>query len=68
MDHKAALHLVMESMNVYPVAVRGGTNDYEQRTAFMEGWNAAVMEITRKYVDIAKAQIVNSLEVEDAPF
>lgn len=55
MDHQAALGLVIDSMGIYPQSVKGSTKDYEQRTEFMDGWNAAVIEITRKYVDIAKA-------------
>lgn len=55
MDHKEALSLIVGSMGIYPMSMKGGPKDYEQRTEFMEGWNAAVMEITRKYVDIAKA-------------
>lgn len=54
MDHKAALGLVMESMGIHPMSItENGVTTH--RDGFGDGWNAAVMEITRKYVDIAKA-------------
>lgn len=36
-------------VSVYPQSVRGTENDYEKRTEWMDGWNAATAEMIRRY-------------------
>ena len=54
MDNEKALYLVLESMGIYPISTtdKNGTHN---RTEWQDGWNAAVIEITRKRVAIAAA-------------
>lgn len=41
-------YLAVDDTGIYPIAVKGGKNPYEKRTEKMEGYNEAVMEITKK--------------------
>lgn len=44
---RKALHAATD-IGIYPVKVVGGDAPYEQRTEFMEGWNAAASESMRE--------------------
>lgn len=37
---------VIDELGIYPQSVTGGAGAYEQRTEFMDGWNAALMQAT----------------------
>lgn len=39
----------MTDIGVYPAKVIGGDKPYDQRTEWMEGWNAALQEVVRVY-------------------
>jgi len=41
------LHAAIEQVGLYPLSCSGGAEPYAERTDYMNGWNAAVMEITR---------------------
>lgn len=43
-------------VSVYPKSCRVGPNHYDKRTDWMEGWNAAVTEMIRRYVECANPE------------
>ncbi len=54
--HEEALKRILDiDLGIYPKSIhdpKGG--GYEERTPYMEGWNAAVMECTKELIVIFK--------------
>lgn len=49
------LYMALCAVGVYPKESHGGENSYTKRSDFMEGWNTAVMTITRNQEQIKRA-------------
>ena len=45
---------VLETTGIYPRAVQGGDEPYEKRSDHQNGWNAAVMEISKRIGEALK--------------
>lgn len=41
-----------DDLGIYPRSVQGGSNAYEQRSDYQNGWNDAIMEHTQKVIKI----------------
>ena len=39
------------NMDIYPKSVVGGKHPYEERNDYQNGWNAALMELTKKMAE-----------------
>jgi hypothetical protein len=53
----ALLDSALDGLGIYFASVTGGTNDYEKRTEYMEGWNAAQKQVRNavvKYYEFVK--------------
>jgi hypothetical protein len=48
-----ALSLAMDNRSVYPKSIFGGENAYNERTPYMEGWNAAVTDFSKQVTQIS---------------
>ena len=49
------IYAALEQIGMYPKAIIGGDNAYEERTEYMEGWNNAAMTLCERITDALDA-------------
>lgn len=52
--YKLVHEYVLNNFGIYPQSVSGTNEDYEKRTEFMEGWNAAIKQVVRDIIEAYK--------------